>query len=322
MAKNKHNYLIEFNQVAKKAKTYHYSYGNIRDIKLKIGGRGFSIEVFTGAEYSHEQWASDQNKVYADAVKKATLLYIMTNNRPPKVKEMTVNIDGIRQIVEHNDVSRQLYYIVEKSLASPMPKQLLDAECVGTILQQTKTSQDRRMAALVALIFSKTKKFAIERFICLWMAFNGCYGYLYGKKDRDALEKIAQEEGVEIVQDNNIKKPQQILAKVQHEINAILMQCPLDADKQYFVTNQDEVQENIKRTLENSGSAKIAKYTPYVYLFTKFAYHYRCKMVHADKPMKMFSFAAEQETHVLSILNNLLEKEVECRLARLLAMVR
>ena len=60
-----------------------------------------------------------------------------------------------------------------------MPSNFIEQKTVEGILSKTKTTYDSRIASLYALICSKSKHYEAERFIYLWMAFNGMYGYFF-----------------------------------------------------------------------------------------------------------------------------------------------
>ena len=187
------------------------------------------------------------------------------------------------------------------------------------ILSQTKSSYDYRMASLMAFTISKSKTYESERFIYLWMAFNGMYGYfskLIGltqnfHMSREYREIIALQMllgvGSETIKDKTEKSriAYEIISIIRHYDNINITKDSLEngCDK--------ELAKLIESKLIKSDSNEKYDMTGYGYLLTELAYYFRCKYIHANKPVSLFSYNDDIELKCLKIINNLLEEFIE-----------
>lgn len=258
--------------------------------------------------------------LFPDAIKKAMLAHLVLFSEHIKIKTMSVHIDEDSECIVNTDEGHTppLYSMIIGKLYRPFSRKWSDASING-LLTQTKSSYDSRTAALFALICSKCKHYESERFIYLWMAFNGMYNYFaYLVSDTHSMKKVKQEYkqlryfqrlftlGDETISDDTEKK------RIAHKVIALIRNESLDITHQFLESENGKILcEKIRLLLVKPQDGKPYKLTPYGYLLTQFSYYYRCNLIHANKPLALFSFADESDICCLRAINSLLEEFME-----------
>lgn len=88
------------------------------------------------------------------------------------------------------------------------------------------------------------------------------------------------------------------------------------------LANREEIEKSdintrIKNTLKTKLNDEYKEFnteyniTTYGYLLTQLSYYFRCKIVHGNKPLLLFSYSDDRELHSLQIINALLEEFID-----------
>ena len=197
------------------------------------------------------------------------------------------------------------------------------------ILRVTKTKTDRLDASLYALLTAKSKGYVTERFMYLWMSFNGLYGYIAEKaaeyNDDKAVKRwIGQDRGqlkfvsmffghsyhALVLKDDKDSfrfDLELALAKVRAEdIEQFIFDLRNNVDNEYI--------DSIREILSKYGIQ--GKMSEYAALSIYFPYLIRCKYFHGEKAIPFFCFKDEHPLPVLRVLNTLLERLLDDNLYR------
>ena len=69
-----------------------------------------------------------------------------------------------------------------------------------------------------------------------------------------------------------------------------------------------ELAAKIEETLKKPDSNAKFDITAYGYLLMQFSYYIRCNVIHADKPLALFSYKNDEEMIYLQVVNSLLDE--------------
>lgn len=315
----KHTHKIIINNPKANAMRFTYDFGNTKNIHILVA-RGFiCIEAELGKIYDKKEMLSQNVHLFPDAIKKALLIHLVLFSAHIKIRIISVCIDGDSECIINvaKGHTPPLYSMVIGKLNRPFSIKWNNVSIEG-ILAQTKSSYDSRTAALFAFICSKCKQYESERFIYLWMAFNGMYNYFsYLVSDTHDSIIIKRENkqirylqclfslGNETIEDNDKKK-------IAQEVAALIKSESMNITRQFLESEDGKpLCEKIQLLLVRSKDEKPYKLTPYGYLLTQFSYYYRCNIIHASKPLVLFSYADESDICCLRAINSLLEEFIE-----------
>lgn len=314
-------YCLIINKVSTNAIKYKYGYGNTKCIDIELSKAGASISVELTKKYEVDQILSSGVYLFPDALKKVTLLYLLHYNKPLTIHSITVVIDDYEETVFYNSKTNPLIYsLINEELIRKVPKEFLNESVVDYLLNTPKSKYGRRIASLFAFLFSKSKKYEAERFIYLWTSFNGMYGWLSDyiamanneKEYRSEFKQIVGilkyiNEGNETIGDNAEK------ARIAHNVMSLLKGVDSEQISKSEIKHSDINIKIVSCLVKTSGQ----KYdlSAYGYLLTGLPYYLRCKTFHGNKPINLFSYADENDLHVLKVVNNLLEEYIENNLS-------
>lgn len=328
--KKKHCYEIIINKPSKKYReiVYDYSATKGKGIKLQISNNAIRIIANLSTLYENDNIVVSTNHIFSDAIKKALLLHLLVYSKNIRIKSMHIAIDGENSdiVIPHDAVSPPVYALVIGELEHKVPKAWTDSTVLNTLVSRTKSNQDSRWAAIFAALCAKNKSFEIERFIYLWMSFNGMYSYFSsrinplrpltkkGRKqplsEKDELTWMMKlyNIGVETISKNDSKR-------IANEVIAVLRKYDISS-----IRSADDISENLKQEIENQlykEDGKRYNITSYGYLLVSFAYYFRCNVFHADKPLPLFCYEDEIELKCLHLINTLLEEFIDYNLYKL-----
>ncbi len=312
----KHIHTLSVNEKCSELRTFSYNFGRTKNIQIQIAKNYFSITAELTKLYDKEEMMSKDGYLFPDAVKKAKLLHLMLYSEDIEIKSMTVQIDDDSETVQFDSTDPYVYSLVSGKLIHDMGTAWTDDE-INTILGQTKSKSDSRMASLYALLCSKSKRYELERFLYLWMSFNGMYGYFASLVSTAKGTKVRREDrqircfqklfdwGNETISDPSEKH------RVAKSVNAILKAREKSgAPTPTYVELLDGTSElagKIDRLLTNPKTTKKYDLNSVGYFITQYAYYYRCNLFHANRPVTLFSFRDEGEVVCLRAINSVLE---------------
>lgn len=322
MAKHVHRIIIN---KQKGSNCFTYDFGHTKNVSICMSRNSIYITAELGKVYDKEEMLSQGSYLFPDAIKKALMLHLILYSENINMKTISVQIDEECETIINTAEGHipPIYSLVIGKLEHPFVTSW-DSVALQGILSQTKTKADSRMAALTAFIISKSKHFESERFIYLWMAFNGMYGF-FAKKisethnnrpvKREYKQIIYMQEllgiGCETIQEDD----KSIIA---HEVIALIRRCGNKAPTRKALEGGEyqELAEAIESHLVRKDSQKQYQLSAYGYLLTQFSYYFRCNLIHGNKPLALFSYADEVELKCLRFINALLEEFMEENLHR------
>ncbi len=312
----KHKHLLAFNSINKRFNKYTYSFGNTDGVELRICKNGFQITAELTKIYDKNEMLSGNTYLFPDAIRKALLIYLLTNSKGLHIKSITCkNDDEEDTTVFDSNPESPIYSMIKGDLVRKLPEEFKNESVIEYLLNTPKSKYDRRIASLFAFLTSKSKTYETERFIYLWTSFNGIYSWL--------STYIAEANGV----DRYRKEYKQILGiqiflsigretivegdktRIANSVISILKNYSVsDANRSFFA--QEDIAKSIEDRLQKEGG-NIYNLSAYGYLLTQLSYYFRCKIVHGSKPMLLFAYADDSELHCLKILNGLLEEFID-----------
>lgn len=310
------------NSVAKRSERYIYSFGSTTGIELLLSESGFSISVEYSKELHKKEMLSEESSLFADGIRKALLLYLLKYSKPLKIHSFSVRIDDLKESEKVLDgANPPIYSMIDSKLLRKVPEAFSSDTMFSFLLHTPKSKYDRRIASLFAWLFSKSKVYETERFLYLWTSLNGMYGWLAEciastnhegpyRKEHVQISGLLQflsagEKGINGDKDK---------ARIAKSVIALLKRYNADQVNREYVQSGD-LGNKIEKRLVKEESDERYQLTAYGYLLTQLAYYFRCKLVHGDKPVLLFSYAENSELHALQIINNLLEEFIEANLA-------
>lgn len=343
MSKAKIEYVLSVNGEQRNIYTFAYKYGNIKSAYICLNKKGFSIHVNTSASIDADMIINSKSALFNDAINKSIMLYLVHFNKAVDINEIVFSIDGNKHIIpkekfpiictvseilnpplQYNGTQSKVdQFILNYKEKYRLPK---DAAPLDYIMK----GRPRIMASLIALLTAKSKTYEYERFLHLWMAMNGLYGYasyLYEhneKREAGKKKRLSEIEEMSFlwqffqwVEKDNCKwkltkrdksiiadKTIRILQKVDayQEIETLIN---LFTDG----TIAEDIQKCLVSYPPDNSKEKSVPYdlTTKVYVTFLFPYYLRCTYFHANKPLPLIAAKNDKVIHVLKIVNTILE---------------
>lgn len=314
----KHIHKIIINRLSANAMDYTYDFGRTKNIKISVAKGYICIEAKLENIYDKQEMLSQKVYLFPDAIKKALLIHLIQFSEHIKIKTMTVHIDEDAECIIDTDKGHAppLYSMVIGKLNQSFLAKWEDASING-ILSQTKSSYDSRTAALVAFIYSKCKQYESERFIYLWMAFNGMYSYFSGlvPNTQSKKKRIAECTQLRYLQrlldvgDETISNTDK--GEIAQKVIALIKDKPTEITREFLESQDGQSLCNKIQSFLVKKDGTSYNLTPYGYLLTQFSYYYRCNLIHANKPLALFSYKDESDIYCLRAINSILEEFIE-----------
>lgn len=321
MGKDKTVFHLHSGDYESNSRNLVYKYGNTSGIKISVAPLGYSVTVARCASKTPAEILKDN--LFRDALRKVSrlqlVLYGKLSNSP-----VYISIDGIEHCLTDN-ISAQngslIYSLCGTTLQRKIDSEWNDDALQG-ILNTTKSNSRRIDAALDALLIAKSKVYEFEKFVYLWMAMNGIYGYsaeigrMYtaGENEKRWLKKeFGQlkffcmlndlsyrgnyENGVE---NNLLNRIEELLTDIEERsfngIREALITNDLDNP---FVSGINDI-------FSDAGLNR-GEMHPYAAILVFTSYRVRCKYFHAEKAIPLFCLENEHPIPILRFLNYILE---------------
>ena len=314
----KHIHKLIINQsLARYKHKFKYNFGHTKDIVIEISKERICITAMLNKMYDKNEMLSSGVYLFPDAIKKALLIHLVLFSENINIKSISVQIDDeIETVVfEKNNNTMPIYSLVANKLSRPLSTGWDNNKIITALLNTVKSNYDSRTASLFALLNAKNKVYETEKFIYLWMSFNGMYNYFFKKVVEEQKDKnpINQEWhqiilfqqlynwGKGTVDTDNDTRIVRVVDAIIKDTD--VFEIPIDD----IVSNKCELSNKIHQILFKKEHTERYNLTPYGYLLTQYSYYYRCNIIHADKPLKLFSYADENEIRCLKFINMLLE---------------
>lgn len=310
----KYNHIVVINGIDKANHLYLYQYRNTKGIEMSVSNKGIKISASFTRKYNKDELLTPKCYWFNDAINKAMIVYLLRYSKELKIKTITLSIDDEEPVSIYQERDKVLIYsMIDHGLIRKLPQKYHTEEVVHYILNTAKTRYDRRISSLFSVLYSKSKKFETERFIYLWTAMNGVYGWLsnrfiQNKKPRESEQILTLSKylniGNAIIKDGKEIKNKTRIANI---VISLLQDVEISKVNRNYIDTSG-LNEKIRRKLVNNADGKIYDITGYGYLLLHLSYYFRCKFIHGDAPLMLFTKANDSKLHCLEILNALLEE--------------
>ena len=298
-----------------------YSYSSTKNIKITVKKNGFYIE--TERKRKPDAFNIYSDNLLLDAIRKACIIQLIKYGRIA-VNSLVLSVDNEEAVVfDDRDSKKPLIYgLCGNTLQRKMSEDWGRSQ-FERILKTTKSSTNRLDASLYALLVAKSKTYETERFIYLWMAFNGLYGYIAEK-----AKAFCEEKSVRSWIDKEYAQlkfasmlfgfPYQGITDKDRE-NSFRFRMELEIAKikpeearDFLFALENKVENEHVAAVENLLSEfGIKKMSGYAAVSIYFPYLMRCKYFHGERALPLLCFENEHPLPVLRILNVVIEDFVD-----------
>ena len=310
----KYNHTLTVNSIGNICKEYHYSFGKTKNITIKVCESGFEICADLSKRIDIDSVLKENAYLFPDGIRKGLLVYILTFSKCLMIDSICLNVDGKEYMELFTEASRPFVFsMIEGDLIRTIPSSFTSEPAINTVLHTTKTQYNQLTAALFAYLYSQSKNLETERFIYLWTAFNGIYGWLSNYIARANGVNLEKYEYKQII---GIQKYLSIGAQTINRNEQTRVACIVkDIISKHDIHKRSDIEQNelanrISQVLTNNDGTKY-NLTPYGYMLTQFSYYYRCKLVHGNRPILLFSYSDDKDLHSLCVINSLLIEFIE-----------
>ena len=291
----KHLHCLTYNSLGKKPHVFTYQFGNTKNVMIRVSYNAVSISARLSNQYDAHEMSSNNCYLFPDAIRKALLVHILLYSKNISIKTISVRIDEKEDLIEVSDKSKPYSLISTGVLERRIPSIWNDPSIIQNILKQTQSNADSRMAALYAYVCSKDKQFETERFMYLWMAFNGLYGSLSKLISKQMNQAIKREykqiiHMLQFLSIGNETIKEEDKSRIAHEVIALLIKHGPILRSDFMRTEENSISNQIIGALfkQNGDPYDL---TAYGYVLTQ-----------------LISFADDSQLVILRILNILLEE--------------
>jgi len=311
--KKKYAHTLVLNPSAKRVKQFRTKILQ-RDVDIQIARDTVSVSCMLTTRNEPKEGVVAWSPVLARGLKAALLLHILLYGKELRVKDVFWQIgDSPAARYPLEDPQRFVY-----SLLPEKPRRLSDGwkrrAVLDTVLDLSQKAEDYRLAALHAYLMGKSTRMETERFLYLWMAMNGLYEFFF--------RKIAKKTGY-------CKETERIKRYQRHYTDQCSFLTDDEREKSADALNRiifrtRDFQTEIKDPASSAGRQAVSairtitgkNYTvdAYFYYLLQQTYTYRCKLFHANRPLKLLSFSEESEIVVLRTLSDLMEEFLDAEL--------
>lgn len=322
VGRKKNRYVIRINTNSGKCMQYAYAFGRTKNIRLKIWEKSAEIRADTAKIYSPEDILSPESFLFADAIRKALLLQMLLYSNSMEIRKISVFVNGKAEPFTYGkDQHAPVYSLISGKLLRPVSEGWKNDSVIQTILSIPKSRYDGRTAALFAYLLSKSKNYESERFLHLWMAFNGMYGHISSISGEKDLTKESKQIGY-LLRYYGLGK-ESLISKDNNSIGQEVSKILRHSDIEAFIREPlrknipVDLADAIQNTLNKSQTVASYDISVYGYLLTQFSYYFRCSIIHADKPLDLISYRNDHNLNCLRIINGLLEEFLDEHLPEL-----
>ena len=317
-------YALEVNYMPSSENTRRYSYSFMgKEVVVYLGCGYARIEAERKTEYTFRKIATGKAIIFSDAIKKTMLLHYLVYSKALPMQQFSIWKGKRKKAYSSGDPDFSMVYSLGGNKLEPaFPNVWQDEETLFTILSTKKENQDSRFCSLVAIICAKSTCYEAERFIHLWMAFNGMYGFfsnLVKQSHNKKGKKLNIREGERLkwfLNANNLGNEhinRTNSNKIGTQITQLLKNYPIDSINWNYLSNHPtgiQLSNKIISTIEQIIERKYET-TAYGYLLVDYAYYFRCNLIHASRPLPLFCYSNEHELKCLRMVNRLLEGYIE-----------
>ncbi len=314
-------YIVQINKVQNHYDEYRYQYFG-KDIIIKIANNSIQITMGRKTKYSESKIKEGKAIVISDSIKKAMLIHLIIYSSPLQIDSMMVMKNKVQIDILDTDPLRRIISIATANLLPINIDNWKNKQVIENILNIKSSNNDPRMAALYAFLYAKSRTYEYERFVNLWISFNGMYGYFSNIvaevhncdkkqfKEGDQLKYIinASNCGNDHISGGHS-------GKVGKAITDLLKDVRLEDITPQAVSAGTPLSDRIIQAI-NDVIGRSYETTAYGYLLVDYAYYFRCNLIHANKPLPLFANENDHVVACLRMVNRLLEDYINHNLCR------
>ena len=359
MASNRIIYKLFINDILDSyANSFSFNFMK-KPVQMKFSENHATIILERTTKYKPEDIANGKYAVFSEAIKKILLVHILLYSKCIDITTVSVMVrDNISVFNNKDSGIKPISSLIHKELDPKFKEQWKEKALIETIIDTNKTEEDTRMSALFAFILSRNRKSVIERFVDLWISFNGMYSYFSSlfvdntRKEAEQLKRFIIQTG-----EGDTKIDSALTDRIARRITDHLKEYEIDLitydwlnteegklfsnkivnqiiaevseiEKKYnehiseLKSNQktvDKEQKDIMQRKINSYNQKIKNLKPYktynssayIYFLVEYAYYFRCKYIHANEVLPLFTYDNEHIIRCISLVNRLLDNYID-----------
>ena len=176
MASNRIIYKLFINDILDSyANSFSFNFMK-KPVQMKFSENHATIILERTTKYKPEDIANGKYAVFSEAIKKILLVHILLYSKCIDITTVSVMVrDNISVFNNKDSGIKPISSLIHKELDPKFKEQWKEKALIETIIDTNKTEEDTRMSALFAFILSRNRKSVIERFVDLWISFNGMY---------------------------------------------------------------------------------------------------------------------------------------------------
>ena len=330
-----------------------------KPVQMKLSENHATIILERTTKYKPEDIANGKYAFFSEAIKKILLVHILLYSKCIDITTVSVMVRNNISVFNNKDSGiKPISSLIHKELDPKFKEQWKEKALIETIIDTNKTEEDTRMSALFAFILSRNRKSVIERFVDLWISFNGMYSYFSSlfvdntRKEAEQLKRFIIQTG-----EGDTKIDSALTDRIARRITDHLKEYEIDLitydwlnteegklfsnkivnqiiaevseiEKKYnehiseLKSNQktvDKEQKDIMQRKINSYNQKIKNLKPYktynssayIYFLVEYAYYFRCKYIHANEVLPLFTYDNEHIIRCISLVNRLLDNYID-----------
>ncbi|WP_303836722.1 hypothetical protein [Ruminococcus flavefaciens] len=327
------NYSIYLNSIQEQYDySFEYQYFK-KSVYIKLSPNSALIELERTTDYKTDDISTGQNNVLCNAIKKTCLIHLLIYSQSLQIVYMKIfknNIESEYSLNNHN--MAEIYSLVNGELNPPFSDEWKERSFIESILNLKKVECDSRISALLSLICAKNKTYNIERFVNLWISFNGMYSFFSKLHELDTCNESKQLElFISQFNQGDYKLTRELSSSIANKVTDLLKNYKIDdidcrwlndsSNRKINTKVRSIIKEVVKNKIgiykkaPNPNKQKInqlrafLKYnnTAYTYLLVEYAYYYRCKYIHANTSLPLLCYENEYEIKCIALVNRLLE---------------
>lgn len=277
-----------------------------KDVEIRLAKNGISVSNSLTTKNAPESSLSSWSPSLARGLKAAMLLYILLYGKELNVKKVFWRLGG-GELNEYFFEDRFVYSLLGKGSINNLDAGWKKENVLNTVLKLSQEKEDFRLAALNAYLTGKRAAAETERFLYLWMSMNGLYEY-YNKAVFKTI-KGKETDRIEAFMNSFIPGHHFLIRNERNrcfdELNGLILKTKDFKDK--IKDPLSLVCKKAEWQISKAAGRDIPINAYFYYLFQQ-TYTYRCSLFHANRPVKLLSFAEESEIIVLRTLSDLLEE--------------
>lgn len=339
LIKTKHQYQLNLNKGKQIKKPVLASFGNNRSIELHITKDGILISVWTTANKRAHDILNGQDDLFADAVRKALLIYVIRYSCFLDVTSVCAVVDGIiRSSFSRTRQDEPLIYSLNNGkLTRLFGLEWRKAGIEAVIAKTSKSKYDGRFNALHALVAAKSNRYEAERLVHYWMAMNGLYNYA-ASLGNAILPKTSKGSNCLTGDKTNyvflgrcyghepcapspaVQLPGSHKYPIKWKADSVLKRIPPENinDFCFACIAEDRENEHVKKLLDNLRTEEFDYSSQSIFsiMVLLVPYMHRCETFHGEKSLPTFCYRDDGELKALHVINEILDSFLTAELAK------